>query len=174
MNLQPSFENDLVKMRPLLASDFDDLYAAANDPKIWEQHPCKRNQRDEFEKFFKESMESKGALVILNQQSNKIIGSTRYCSIKNFKNGIEIGWTFLSREYWGGTYNKDIKNLMINHAFNYVDYVVLFIDKDNLRSQEAAKKIGAVLVDSNHTHEISNKSDKHLRFIITKKPTLKV
>ena len=37
--LQPRLQNDLIKLEPLEAGDFERLYAVAADPLIWEQHP---------------------------------------------------------------------------------------------------------------------------------------
>ena len=56
---------------------------------------------------------------------------------------IEIGWTFLRREFWGGHYNRELKALMVNHAFQFVDRVVFRVGADNLRSQKALQKLGA-------------------------------
>ena len=39
INIQPHLENDLIRLEPLKSSDFEEVYAAASDPKIWEQHP---------------------------------------------------------------------------------------------------------------------------------------
>ncbi|MBT8099655.1 MAG: GNAT family N-acetyltransferase, partial [Gammaproteobacteria bacterium] len=60
---------------------------------------------------------------------------------------IEIGWTFLARKYWGGNYNAEIKALMLQHAFRFVDTVVFWIGEENIRSRRAVEKIGAVLRD---------------------------
>jgi RimJ/RimL family protein N-acetyltransferase len=44
---------------------------------------------------------------------------------------MEIGWTFLDRKYWGGKYNKVVKDLMIEHAFNFVDNMTFVIKNPN-------------------------------------------
>jgi len=56
---------------------------------------------------------------------------------------VEIGWTFLERAFWGGTYNREMKSLMLDHAFKFVDRVVFVVGENNLRSQRALQKIGA-------------------------------
>ena len=64
-DLQPTLENQFVKIRPLQSDDFELLYTVASDPLLWEQHPNKeRYQRAVFENFFKGALESKGAFVI--------------------------------------------------------------------------------------------------------------
>jgi RimJ/RimL family protein N-acetyltransferase len=144
MNWQPSLTNDLVILRPLQPGDIDHLFDVASDPLIWEQHPSKeRSQRKGFELFFDEALASKGAFVIIDKISGKIIGSTRFSPVMGNKNAIEIGWTFLARKYWGGVYNKAIKKLMMDYAFTLVDHVLFFIHENNFRSQKAVEKIGA-------------------------------
>ena len=53
-----------------------------------------------------------------------------------------------SRPYWGGTYNGEMKRLMLRHAFTFVDHVVFLIGPENWRSRRAIEKIGGVLVAS--------------------------
>ena len=52
---------------------------------------------------------------------------------------IEIGWTFLARSHWGGTYNGEMKQLMLRHAFKFVNSVIFLVGPQNLRSQRAWK-----------------------------------
>ena len=73
-SLQPNLENELILIRPLKDQDFELLYQVAKDPLIWEQHPVKtRYKREEFELFFKDSIESKGALLIEDKKDKKVI-----------------------------------------------------------------------------------------------------
>jgi N-acetyltransferase len=140
---QPNLSNDLLLLRALRDEDFEDLYAVASDPLIWEQHPAKeRSQRTGFTAFFREAMESKGTLIAIDAATQKIIGSSRYNPVKETRDAIEIGWTFLARSHWGGIYNRAMKELMIGHAFHFVHHVLLYIHEDNRRSQQAALKIG--------------------------------
>ncbi len=146
---QPFLLGNLVKIRPLCAEDYDDLYAVASDPLIWEQHPVKsRYQEDDFKPFYNESLESGGTLTILDLRSNQVIGSSRFHNYDKEKNDVEIGWTFLARTYWGGKYNGEIKKLMLEHAFQFVENVVLLAAPDNFRFQRSVEKIGGIWVGS--------------------------
>ena len=166
MELQPILENELVRIRPLDHSDLETLYDVAKDPLIWEQHPCKRYLRTEFEKFFAESIESKGALVIFDKKTGKAIGSSRFKKADGFSGGVEIGWTFLDRKYWGGTYNKSIKGLMIAHAFNYVSNIIFHVDKNNFRSQRAVGKIGGKQIVESEHQQLPKTGPDNLTFTI--------
>ena len=144
-NLQPHLKGELVELRPLRAEDFDDLYAVAADPLIWEQHPANdRFKKEVFEVFFLEAMESGGALLVIDVTTGNIIGSSRYHGYDEEKNEIEIGWTFLARSHWGSVYNREIKHLMLQHAFGFVDNVILIVGIHNYRSQRAVEKIGGL------------------------------
>jgi RimJ/RimL family protein N-acetyltransferase len=147
MNLQPTLENDLIILRPLRENDFEALYEIAKDPLIWEQHPeNNRHERNIFEKFFLDSLESGGSLIAIDSKNNKVIGSSRYNGYSADKEEVEIGWTFLSRSYWGGVYNKEMKKLMLEHAFNYVKSVIFLVGVHNIRSQRAVLKIGGIRI----------------------------
>jgi RimJ/RimL family protein N-acetyltransferase len=76
------------------------------------------------------------------------MGSSRYYGYDEGKREVEIGWTFLARKYWGGTYNREMKQLMLRHAFRFVDSVIFLVGPHNIRSQRAVEKIGAVRVGS--------------------------
>jgi len=143
-DLQPHLKGKLIELRPLTSEDWDDLFAVAADPLIWAQHPeSDRYKEGVFKVFFREALECGGAFVVIDKQSQRVIGSTRFYGYDPEKSEIEIGWTFLARKYWGGHYNAEMKRLLLNHAFKFVESVVFFVGETNFRSQKAMEKIGA-------------------------------
>ena len=145
--LQPTLKSEILELRPLRADDFEELYAVASDPLIWEQHPnSDRYKPDVFRKFFDEALASGGALIVLDRKNGRVIGSSRFHCYDLVRSEIEIGWTFLARSHWGGTYNGELKRLMLAHAFRFVDNVIFFIGSTNIRSQRALEKIGGVRI----------------------------
>ena len=148
-DLQPILKGELVILRPLRPEDFHDLYAVASDPLIWEQHQIKDRYREEvFTGFFREALESGGALIAMDLKDGQVIGSSRFHGYDKDKSEIEIGWTFLARSHWGGIYNREMKQLMLRHAFKFVNRVIFLVGPQNLRSQRALEKIGGVRVGS--------------------------
>jgi len=146
---QPVLKGDLVELRPLRPEDNDALYAVASDPLIWDQHPDKsRHSKDGFQKFFREAMASGGALIAMDARTQQVIGTSRFHGYDEEKSEVEIGWTFLARSHWGGMVNGEMKELMLGHAFRFVERVVFLIGPQNLRSQRAVEKIGAVRLGS--------------------------
>jgi N-acetyltransferase len=148
-DLQPCLRGRLLELRPLLSEDFADLYAVASDHLIWEQHPIRdRYQEIVFRGFFRESLQAGGALIASDASGGQVIGSSRFHGFDQSKSEIEIGWSFLARSHWGGIYNKEMKQLMLRHAFKFVSNVIFVVGPHNLRSQKAMEKIGAALVGS--------------------------
>jgi len=144
-DLQPHLKGELIELRPLASEDWADLFAVASDPLIWEEHPeSDRYKEDVFKVFFREVMESGGAFIIIDRKKQQIIGSTRFYGYAPEKSEIEIGWTFLTRNYWGGLYNWELKQLMLAHAFKFVENVVFLVGENNVRSQKATEKIGGI------------------------------
>lgn len=146
MELQPVLEGPRLRLRPLKPSDFDALHAAASDPLIWEQHPAPdRHELRVFEQFFNRALKSRGALAILDKATGELIGTSRYYDLSG-RDSVGIGFTFLTRRYWGGSYNRELKFLMLDHAFIYVRRALFHVGEHNARSRKALEKIGAKLV----------------------------
>lgn len=146
MERQPVLHGPRLRLRPLKAEDFDELYAAASDPLIWALHPVSnRHERPVFEKFFSAALDSRGAFAIERKSDGKIIGTSRYYDAVG-KESVIIGYTFLTREHWGGDWNRELKFMMLDHAFIYVRRVLFHVGEHNLRSRRAMEKIGGKLV----------------------------
>lgn len=148
MELQPQhLKNESVILTPLRNEDFEQLYAVASDPLIWEQHPNPdRYKRDVFQNYFKGAIESGGALLIKNAENGEIIGCSRYYDYIPDKKEVKIGYTFFGRSSWGKGFNNATKQLMIRHAFNHVDIIIFHVGVNNFRSRKAMEKLGAELL----------------------------
>jgi RimJ/RimL family protein N-acetyltransferase len=148
-DFQPTLKGKLLELRPLRTEHFDDLFTVAADPLIWEQHPARnRYQEEHFRTFFREALESGGTLIAMDTRDGRIIGSSRFHAYDADRSEIEIGWTFLARSHWGGRYNGEMKQLMLQHAFRFVDRVVFLVGLHNRRSQRAIEKIGGLRAGS--------------------------
>jgi len=148
INLQPTLENEHFSLFPLLEKDFDVLYEVASDREIWAQHPNKdRWQKDVFQIFFDGAIKSRGAFRIVEKETGKTVGSTRFYDYQAAENSIFIGYTFYAKSCWGKGVNPEVKALMLDYIFKFVDKVQFQIGADNIRSQIAICRLGAVKVD---------------------------
>lgn len=160
LDLQPTLIGEKVMIRPVTPEDWSGLYRAASDPDIWKVHPVPtRYKEDEFRMFFDGAIAAGTAFCIFNND-DEIIGSSRYYGYNAELKEIEIGWTFIAVNYWGGTYNAEIKKLMLNHAFGLsgrkaVECVVFWVGEQNIRSRKAMEKLGASLRQGIHTRKES-------------------
>jgi RimJ/RimL family protein N-acetyltransferase len=144
---QPVLRGALLEVRPLRATDVDALFAVAADPLIWEQHPDHDRHREEaFGRFFDDQLASGGGLLVVDARTGDVVGTSRFHGHDDERAEVEIGWTFLARSHWGGVYNRELKELMLRHAFRYVRSVIFLVGPQNVRSQRAVEKLGAVRI----------------------------
>jgi RimJ/RimL family protein N-acetyltransferase len=164
---QPSLADDRLRVRPLVADDFEPLYAVASDPLIWEQHPSPtRYQREVFRNYFEGAMASGGALLVSDAATGAPIGSSRYYDHDAALGQVAIGYTFIARAYWGGGYNPALKALMLGHAFRFVQRVVFHVGASNRRSRIAMERLGGVLVGEAQVAYYGERSNPNVIYAI--------
>jgi RimJ/RimL family protein N-acetyltransferase len=167
--LQPRIQNELIRLEPMEPDDLDALYAVASDPLIWELHPNKdRYQRKVFENFFKGALESGGAFCVLDNTTGELIGSSRYYDLDEAQRVVAIGYTFIARSAWGRQYNRELKTLMLDHAFRFVDRVVFHVGANNLRSRRAMEKLGGILIGEEAIAYYGERSNQNVIYQIEK------
>jgi len=169
IDFQPTLVGPRVLVRPLVAMDWDALFAAASDPAIWALHPASdRYKEPQFRAFFDAALASGSAFTLVHQASGKVMGSSRYHGYDADAGEIEIGWSFLSCEYWGGSYNLEVKRLLLAHAFTFVEKVVFWVGDTNYRSQRAMEKIGGVRRDGIQTRTMGGVETRNVVFEISR------
>jgi RimJ/RimL family protein N-acetyltransferase len=163
-DLQPTLEGPTLVVRPLVANDLEPLVAAASDPEIWALHPePTRWQRDVFTKgFFAGALASGSAFTVVHRDTGAVIGSSRYYEYEAESNSIFVGYTFLTRAYWGGATNRELKQLMLDYAFRHVEAVQFHIGPENWRSRRAVEKIGGTFV----REEVVTRNDREERRVV--------
>ena len=169
-DLQPTLIGPRIVVRPITPADWDEMYAAAADPEVWALHPARQRYKAEvFRDFFDGAIASRSAFAFVDRQAGTVVGSSRYYGHDPGAREIEIGWTFLARPYWGGSYNAEVKRLMLEHAFGFVDTVVFWVGETNWRSQRAMEKIGGVRRAGLHSRTLSGVTWVHVVFEIRKR-----
>jgi len=172
LDRQPTLEGPKLLLRPLRAEDWDALFAVASDPLIWEVHPAHdRWQEPVFRAFFDDALAHGGALAVIDKAANDsggaIIGSSRYQWLEEADRGsVEIGWTFLAREYWGGAANRELKRLMVSHALASIAECRFVVGESNWRSRRAMEKIGGRLTDRSESRGMAGQDARHVVYVI--------
>ena len=91
----------------------------------------------------------RGQAIVYAQVWNatgRAIGSTRLLDVRPADRQVEIGSTFLGRDYWRTPANTESKYLFLRHCFESLGCVRVALKTDgrNVRSQEAIERLGAV------------------------------
>ena len=169
MDRQPVLEGERLTLRPLREDDWDGLYGVARDPAVWEQHPAyDRSREDVFAEVFEDALAKGGALAVMDTGKDAIIGSSRFQEYSAEEGGsVEIGWTFLSPLYWGKGFNAEMKRLMLEHAFQFVNRVDFKIGETNYRSRIAMEKIGGQRSRRTELTQYRGKRVLHIYYEIT-------
>jgi RimJ/RimL family protein N-acetyltransferase len=168
-DIQPRLENQKVIVHPLREEDFEELYAIASDPKVWEQHPNKeRWQKEVFQNFFTGAMQSQGAFKIIDKSTGQIMGSSRYYDYQKQEDSILIGYTFYAAQYWGKGINHSVKTLMLDYIFQFVSKVYFHIGAGNVRSQMAITRLGATKIGEQSIAYYGEKPQLNFIYLVTK------
>ena len=143
-SIQPTLENDNIQLVPLKETDFERLFLVASDPEVWSMHPNKERYKPEvFQNFFTGAIESKGAFLIMDKNTDEVLGSTRFYDFNDNEKSILIGYTFYGTKSWGKNINAGVKKMMLDYIFRFAEKVIFHVGKDNIRSVKAMTKLGA-------------------------------
>jgi len=143
--------SEQVLIRPLTVEDAQGFYLAGQAKELWQWvFPNRCESLDRAKSWIEESLafQDKGLhvpFVIVDRASGKIIGSTRYCSIRPADRNIEIGFTFISPEFQRTHVNTQAKYLLLKNAFENLGAirVELRTHEKNRKSRNAILRIGA-------------------------------
>jgi N-acetyltransferase len=143
-------EGSKVQLVPLEDKHFDALIAMSSVAEIWEHLSIPANDPGQLSSTLKSAvlnrmMGSEYPFVILEKQTGKVIGCTRYMDMSKEHRKLEIGWTWNHPGYWQKGYNTEAKLLLLTYAFETLGCVrVQLKTRDaNQRSRNAILKIGA-------------------------------
>lgn len=142
-------EGSVIDLIPLEREHLEDLYAAAADKDLWALIPTDCSDKETFYKTYEFALSERETgnqypFVIRHKQTNKLIGSTRLFEIHPSDKKLEIGWTWITKDYWGTTINLECKLLLLTYCFEALktNRVQLKTKDTNFRSRKAIEKIG--------------------------------
>jgi RimJ/RimL family protein N-acetyltransferase len=143
-------ENDFVLIRPMEPEDFEGLSKIAFDYEIWRFNVSRCMNDEELRSYIEGALKLKDAgflyqFIIIDKKTGLTAGSSSFGNISNKDKRIEIGATWLGRDFQGTGLNRICKFLMINYVFEMLEFVRVEFKTDvlNRQSRKALKKIGA-------------------------------
>lgn len=145
-------EGRIVDLEPLGYRHVEDLFETSRHEDIWLYQPCPMPRMpSELSAIIRQAKENQKLgheipFAIMHLEDKKAIGSTRYLDIQIENESLEIGWTWLGKEYQRTGVNTECKYLLLKHAFETLgaSRVQLKTDGRNVQSQQAIERIGAV------------------------------
>ncbi|KPV42332.1 GNAT family N-acetyltransferase [Alicyclobacillus ferrooxydans] len=139
------------KLVGLCESHVEGLMAVATHQQIWTYMPTKVASRGALEALVRDALAAKAAgtefpFVIIDQATNRVVGSTRFLDISRVNKSLEIGWTWLSPDVWRTSINTECKYLLLKYCFETLNTIRVQLKTDlrNVRSQTAIERIGGV------------------------------
>lgn len=152
INTIPTLENEFVKLSPLTLENYHYLQAIASQEKLTQYSPSIINTPIALQSYVATALAQQKAntsipYIIFDKKNNLYAGSTRFMNINWTHKVLEIGATWIGKEFQGTGLNSHIKKLMIDYVFNDLQFekVEFRIDERNLRSRKAVEKLGAIL-----------------------------
>ena len=148
--LTERLEGRLIVLEPILPEHREALRAAAADPVLWRWMQVDASRTEGFDRWFEHALREAAAkgevpFATVEREGGRVLGSTRYLSLRPEHRGVEIGNTWLARSAWSTGANVEAKLLMLGHAFEHVGAmrVEFKTDARNVESRRALEALPA-------------------------------
>lgn len=151
MNIEPiTLEGTYVRIEPLSLSHHEALSHVGLDEDLWRWIPTQVRTPEEMKTYIQLALDEQARGVslpfaIIDKTSGRAIGSTRYGNIDRAHRRVEIGWTWIARQWQRTAVNTECKYLLFRHAFETLGCIRVELKTDSLneRSRAAILRIGA-------------------------------
>jgi RimJ/RimL family protein N-acetyltransferase len=145
-----TLEGRYVRLEPLAKVHLAGLAEVGLDEELWRWIPTQVRTAEEMAAYIETALEEQARGVslpfaIVEKAAGRAIGSTRYGNIDRTHHRLEIGWTWVAREWQRTAVNTEAKYLLLRHAFETLGCfrVELKTDSLNEKSRAAILRIGA-------------------------------
>ena len=145
-----TLEGRHVRLEPLVRAHLAGLTAIGLDEELWRWIPTQVRTRDEMAAYIETALDEQARGVslpfaLVEKSTGRAIGSTRYANIDRAHRRVEIGWTWVARDWQRTAVNTEAKYLLLRHAFDTLGCIRVELKTDSLneRSRAAILRIGA-------------------------------
>ena len=150
----------LVRLEPLRPDHGDGLWEASRDPRTWRWLPIAQPAtRESLDTWLAGALAAAAAgteipFATRRRSDGRVVGSTRFLALRPEHRSVEIGWTWLHPDAWGGGVNAEAKLLMLDHALERwgCRRVEFKTDAANERSRAALEALGATFEGIHRKH----------------------
>ena len=139
-----------VRLEPLREDHLAGLAAVGLDEELWRWIPTPVRTVEEMAAYIATALREQGQgislpFALVERRTGRPIGSTRYGKIDRTHHRVEIGWTWVAREWQRTAINTEAKYLLLRHAFETLGCIRVELKTDSLneRSRAAILRIGA-------------------------------
>jgi len=127
MDFNIELQTENVLLRPIKVDDFDSFFDLTKDESMWIYYTSDLSIEGNLEKWIDDAItdgveKKRLAFTIIDKKQNQIIGSTSFGNISHYDKRIEIGWTWIGKEFRGKGFNDQIKFLMIKYCFEELGF----------------------------------------------------
>ena len=151
IDFQKKIRSEKVVLRPMSISDFDEMLGLTSDSEMWYYFTADLSDKMVLKKWIEDAVkeldeEKSLPFTIINLVNDEIIGTTRIGNISKTNNRVEIGWTWIAKEYQGTGINGYVKRLLFDYLFNETDTLRIEFKTDalNIPARKAMEKVGLV------------------------------
>jgi len=139
-----------VRLEPLAKARLTELAQVGLEEELWRWIPTPVRTQEEMAAYIETALDEQERGVslpfaIIDRATGRAIGSTRYGNIDRTHRRVEIGWTWVAREWRRTAMNSEAKYLLLKHAFETLGCMRVELKTDSLneRSRAAILRIGA-------------------------------
>jgi RimJ/RimL family protein N-acetyltransferase len=154
-------ESEKLMLRPMGKGDFTDLLALASLPDMWRFFTHDLSTEEGFSNWAEPAFDkSRLQFVVIDKLSGSIAGSTAFGNYSSRDKRIEIGWTWLGKEFQGTGINHEMKKLMLSYCFELLDLerVEFKTDVLNIQARKALRNINAIEEGVLRSHTLMTKN----------------
>ena len=145
-----TLEGTDVRLEPLAKAHLAGLAEVGLDEELWRWIPTAVRTREEMAAYIETALDEQERGVslpfaVVEKATGRAIGSTRYGNIDRTHHRVEIGWTWVAREWQRTAMNTQAKYLLLKHAFESLGCLRVELKTDSLneRSRAAILRIRA-------------------------------
>ncbi|WP_373524116.1 GNAT family N-acetyltransferase [Aquiflexum sp.] len=153
-------ENEIVLLRPIQENDLPEFLSLTSEPDMWRFYTHDLSNLDGIQGWAKPAFDMERLqFVIIDKKSNQTVGATAFGNISERDSRLEIGWTWLGKEFQGTGINNEVKKLMLSYCFEALELerVEFKTDVLNLQARKSLKNIGAIEEGVLRSHTLMTK-----------------